>query len=139
MASAAHVLVVDDAPELRTLFRDALGDEGYRVTLAAAAPSLAEVRALRPDAVVLDLLLGQDEGDAWALLRGLRADPELRAVPVLVCSAATHLLRRLEPELRDLGAEVVPKPFDLGDFLAALDRCVRRGGDGPTEGEAPGP
>ncbi len=127
MAGDAHVLVVDDAPELRALFHDALRDEGYRVTLAAEVPDLAEVRALRPGAVVLDLLLGADEDAAWLLVRDLRADPALRAVPVVVCSAAIRLLRRLEPELRGLGAEIVPKPFDLDDFLGTVDRCVRQG------------
>ena len=130
MATAARVLVVDDAPELRALFRDALGDEGYRVTLAAAAPGLAQVRAMRPDAIVLDLLLGADEDAAWGFLRDLRADPELCAVPVVVCSAATRLLDRLAPALRDHGAVVVPKPFELDDFLAAVARAVGRGDRG---------
>ena len=126
MATAAHVLVVDDAPELRALFRDVLEGEGFRVSLAAAAPDLATIVGLGPDLLILDLLLGDDEDAAWELLRRLRGDPRLAAVPVLVCSAATRLLRRLEPELRSLGAELVPKPFDLDDFLGAVARCVGR-------------
>ena len=130
MATAARVLVVDDAPELRALFRDALGDEGYRVTLAAAPPNLAEVRALRPDAIVLDLLLGADEGAAWAFIRDLRDDPVLGDVPIVVCSAATRLLERLAPALRDCGAAVVPKPFELDVLLDEIARAVGRRGPG---------
>ena len=122
--TAPHVLVIDDAPELRQLFRDALEGEGYRVSLAAAPPTLDQIARLGPDLVLLDLLLGEDEGVAWRLVQGLRGDPRLAAVPVLVCSAATHLLRRLELELRGLGVEVVTKPFDLDDFLAIVDRCA---------------
>lgn len=126
MATAAHVLVVDDAPELRTFFRDALGDEGYRVTLAAAAPDLAAVRALEPDAVLLDLFLGADEAAAWGFLEGLAADPALSTVGIVVCSAATGALARLAPALRDRGVAVVPKPFELDDLLAAVARAVER-------------
>ena len=137
MATAAHVLVVDDAPELQTLFRDILEGEGYRVSLAPAAPNVDELADLRPDLLVLDLLLGDDEDAAWRLLRGLREDPQLATVPVLVCSAATRLLQQLEPELLNLGAEIVPKPFDLEDLLRAVERCVRRGSpDTGDRGEA---
>ena len=127
MATAAHVLVVEDAPELRALFRDILEGEGHRVSLAAAAPELAAITELRPDLLILDLLLGDDEDAAWALLRRLREDPRLADLPVLVCSAATRLLQRLEPALRNLGAEVVCKPFELEDFLGVVERCLRRG------------
>ena len=135
MATAMpHVLVVDDAPELRALFRDALEGEGYRVSLAAAAPDPNEVARLAPDLVLLDLLLGDDEGVAWELVQRLREDSRLATVPVLVCSAATRLLQRLEPGLRNLGAAVVPKPFDLDDFLRVVERCVRQGSPGIERG-----
>ena len=134
-----HVLVIDDATELRQLFRDALEGEGYRVSLAAAPPALDEIARLRPDLVLLDLLLGEDEGVAWRLVQGLRRDPRLAAVPILVCSAATHLLRRLELELRGLGVVVVTKPFDLDDFLATVDRCAGGGCGEIRHGAEPRP
>jgi CheY-like chemotaxis protein len=125
-ATAAHVLVVDDAAELRDLYQAILESEGYRVTLLAQAPSVGEVGALAPDAVLLDLLLSGDEGAAWGLLAGMRADPRLRALPVVVCSAASELLRRLAPGLAELGAAVLPKPFELDAFSAAVARAVGR-------------
>ena len=132
-ATGRHVLVVEDAEELRALFRDVLADEGYRVSLAEAAPGLDDIVQMAPDLVVLDLLLGEDEEAAWRLLQGMRRDLRLAAVPILVCSAATHLLQRLEPELRALGAGVVRKPFELEEFLGAVDELMR-----PAPGEARG-
>ena len=119
-----HVLVVDDAEELRTLFEAVLVDEGYRVTLRAEAPSVAEVADLGPDAVVLDLLLGSDEGAAWGLVEGMRGDPRLRAVPVVVCSAATDLLDRLDDRFLAMGVAAVPKPFELEEFLGSVARAL---------------
>ena len=125
--AGGHVLVVDDAPELRTVFRDALEDVGYRVSLAAEALDVETIVRLQPDAILLDLLLGEDEEAAWRLAQQLHADRRLRAVPIIVCSAATHLLQRLEPELRALGAAFLPKPFDLAELYAVVDQAVRRG------------
>jgi len=120
----AHVVVVDDAEELRTLFAAILADAGCRATLLAAAPPPDELAALAPDAVVLDLLLGADEDAAWGLIEAMRADPRLRGVPVLACSAATALLERLGGRFAELGLAAVPKPFDLDDFLGALSRLL---------------
>ena len=125
--AGGHVLVVDDAPELRTIFRDALEDVGYRVSLAAEAPDVETIARLQPDAVLLDLLLGEDEEAARRLAQQIHADARLCAVPIIVCSAATHLLQRLEPELRALGAAFLPKPFDLEELYAVVDQAVRRG------------
>lgn len=122
----AHVLVVDDAPELRALFRDLLESEGYRVTVQAAAPPIDAVAALAPDALLLDLLLGEDEGAAWELVEAMRVDPRLCAVPVVVCSAATDLLRRLRPRFADLGVAALAKPFELDDFSAVIADAVGR-------------
>lgn len=134
LAPAKHVLVIDDAEELRTLFRDILTEEGCRVSLAAAAPNVGEIAALAPDLIVLDLLLGTDEDAAWRLLQQLRRDERLAAVPVIVCSAATQMLARRKASLGALAAEVVPKPFDLDDLLGAVARCLA-----PTPGAAPCP
>ena len=124
--AAGHVLVVDDAPELRTVFRDALEDADYRVTLAAEAPDLETIAQLQPDAILLDLLLAEDEDAARRLAQQVHADPRLCAVPIIVCSAATHLLQRLQPELQALGAAFLPKPFDLEELYAVVDEVVRR-------------
>lgn len=120
--SPTHVLVIDDAEELRALFRDILEGEGCRVSVAATAIGIEEMARLAPDLVVLDLLLGHDENAAWLLLRAMRDDARLARVPVVVCSAATELLGRIGAGIVALGAEIVPKPFDLDDFLAAVGR-----------------
>ena len=124
----AHVLVIDDAGELRALFRDVLEDAGYRVSIVTHAPTVEEIAGFAPDLILLDLLLGGDEEEAWRLARQLRHHERLMAVPLVVSSAASQVLQRLEAPLRALGAEIVPKPFELDDLLRAVARGLGRGG-----------
>ena len=127
-ADAAHVLVIDDAGELRALFRDVLEDAGHRVSVVTRAPAVEEIARVAPDLILLDLVLGDDEEAAWRLAQELRRHERLVAVPLVVCSAATQVLQRLEAPLRALGAEIVPKPFELDDLLRAVEGGLRRGG-----------
>ncbi len=122
---ATHVLVIDDDESLRDLFRDILEGEGYRVTLAASALHTEEIARLNPDLMVLDLLLGTDALPSWELVRAIRLDDRVITLPIVLCSAATEHLAQLQEEIAAMGVEVIPKPFDLDDFLLAVKRCHR--------------
>lgn len=95
--SAPRILLVEDNPGDILLFRKAMTREGLDLPPlsvatdgAAALAFLQEHRALPPDLVVLDLNLPRIPG--IEVLRRMRADPELSAIPVaiLTSSAATH-------------------------------------------------
>jgi len=79
------ILVIDDEPNIRRLYRDELAEAGYRVLVAA---SWEEARGLleqeRPDLVTLDIRLGEgpDGIEALGLIKELR--PE---VPVVLVTA----------------------------------------------------
>lgn len=133
VAAAKHVLVIDDAEELRRLFRAILEEEGCRVSLVEVPPSLDELAHLAPDLILLDLLLGPDETTAWGFLEALRRDPRLATIPVLVCSAATQVLEQRKVALATLHAEIIRTPFDLGDLLCAVARCLHPGSAPATE------
>ncbi len=124
---ATHVLVIDDDESLRDLFRDILEGEGYRVTLAASALDTREVARLDPDLMILDLLLGTDALPAWDLVCAIRTDDRVVTLPIVLCSAATEHLSRLQEEIAAMGITVIPKPFELDDFLRAVRRCHRPG------------
>lgn len=106
------------------LFRAILEDEGYRTSLYSFAFSdLTVVKESRPDLIVLDLLIG-NEAHGWQMLQKLKMDRETSSIPVVVCSAAMHLLRELEGHLKEKGVGVVAKPFDIDDLLLAVRRAL---------------
>lgn len=115
-----HVLAINDDPEILRIYTDILTDEGYLVSVGALPPTdLSPVHAAKPDLIVLDLIVGQQERGP-AFLELLREDPSTRAPPVVVCSADTERLEELAEQLRAWDCDVVEKPFDIDVFVAAI-------------------
>jgi signal transduction histidine kinase/DNA-binding response OmpR family regulator len=81
----ATVLVIEDDPSAVRLLRAYLESEGYQVEVAVDGESgIAAARARPPGAIILDVLLPGIDG--WEVLRRLKADPDLRDVPVMVAT-----------------------------------------------------
>lgn len=77
------VLIVDDSPSDRALFRTILNRAGFTVhEVSRGGEALARARALRPHAVILDVNL--PDLDGHSVCRSIRADPDLTGLPVLM-------------------------------------------------------
>lgn len=110
-APSVRVLVVDDDLLVGEMLSDLLARAGCRVThVVSSAAALEAITAERPDLVVLDLELGQDDGAA--VLRELRRNPSLSGLRIAIVSG--HQGAELEARLRALGANwVLAKPIDV--------------------------
>jgi DNA-binding response OmpR family regulator len=120
------IAVVDDDPDFQALLVEVLDDEGYAVALHSEADTgLPALRRAAPDAIVLDVCLERPTS-GWELLRRLRAEPDFRTTPIIVCSADQRFLARHLHELHDQGCAVLPKPFDLDQLLGLVAAGVAR-------------
>ena len=119
------VLVVDDEKDSRDLIEHFLDDFGCQVfTASNGVEGLEMARQVRPDLITLDLIMPEMTG--WEVLKRAKADPDLRAIPIVVVSVVAN-----EGRGRLLGAvDLVTKPFEREDFLRVLWRNLgrRRGG-----------
>jgi DNA-binding response OmpR family regulator len=135
-----HIVVINDEQETLALFRDLLGDEGYRVsTLTYPVADLADLRIMAPDLVILDMIFGgEDRG--WQFLQQLRLTRATAGLPVIVCTAAIRLIQEARDALEVMGIGVVAKPFDIDPFLAEVRRRLAEGAapTGPSETPAGG-
>jgi signal transduction histidine kinase/CheY-like chemotaxis protein len=119
------VLVIDDEPAVHALFERELAGRGYRVAHATGGrEGVRLARELRPDAITLDVLM--PEFDGWAVLRELKADPELREIPVVLVT----ILGDREMGYALGAADYLIKPIDSGALLSVLGRFR------PAEGRA---
>jgi len=120
-----HILVINDTPAIIELFTLMLEEEGYRVSTdlftAEMDVMLARVKADRPDLIVLDFII-LDEQRGWQFLELLKLDPDTRDIPVIACTAAVKLVEQLQTHLQAMGVQVVLKPFDIDHLLGEIAR-----------------
>jgi PAS domain S-box-containing protein len=119
------VLVVDDEADSRVLISHILSEFGCQVFVAAnGEDGIRLAGEHRPDLITLDLIMPGMTG--WEVLKRLKADPELRPIPVVVLSVVAN-----EGRGKLLGAvDMITKPFEREDLLRVLWRNLgrRRGG-----------
>jgi CheY-like chemotaxis protein len=109
------VLVVDDESWVRSMLARTLENEGYRVISAAnGVEALALARTHRPQAITLDVMMPQLDG--WGALKELKADPDLRDIPVIMVTVLNERGMAIP-----LGAtDFVTKPVDRQRLMAIL-------------------
>ncbi|MBY0443315.1 MAG: response regulator transcription factor [Mycobacteriaceae bacterium] len=124
----ARILVVDDEDAIVELLSVSLKFQGFEVyTASNGAAALDRAREVRPDAVILDVMMPGMDG--FGVLRRLRADG--------IDSPALFLTARdsLQDKVAGLtlgGDDYVTKPFSLEEVIARLRVILRRAGKGNT-------
>jgi two-component system response regulator AtoC len=115
------LLVVDDDPAIQTYLRDFLGSRGYAVTCLDSGRRVMEVLNSpdRPAAVLLDLVLPQDDGlDILAAIRSSSL-----AVPVIVLSGLGET-RTIVRAMRMGASDYLVKPFEDDELEMSIRRAL---------------
>ena len=119
--SDATILICDDEPNLRELMRVSLNSAYEFAEAADAAEALELVDAVRPDLVLLDVMM--PGGSGLAVIERLRQTPELENVPVVVVSAFVSDGDRLAAH--DAGADTfIGKPFDPDELASVVEELL---------------
>jgi two-component system, OmpR family, response regulator len=123
MSTRAQVLIVDDDVSIRTLLKEYLEQNGFRVSTAADGQALKEqLRKAPVDLVVLDLMLPGEDG--FSLCQWIRS---LRDTPIIMLTARTGSNDRVQG--LELGADdYVAKPFEPRELVARIRGVLRRSG-----------
>jgi DNA-binding NtrC family response regulator len=120
-ARRGHILVVDDDAEFLSFMEMLLTTEGFTVEVASTlAEWEAKLHSTRPQVLICDLWLA--DAPHFALLDRLATIPNSDGIPIILCSGATRDLDAATARLAGRPVTVLPKPFDIDDVLACLDR-----------------
>ena len=115
------ILVVDDSPNVRTLVREYLTAEGFRVVLANdGRAALFTARTEKPDLILLDIMMPEMTG--YEFIRAYRKE---HATPIILLTA------KLDEPDKVLGLELgaddyVTKPFGMRELMARVKALLRR-------------
>jgi two-component system KDP operon response regulator KdpE len=129
-AKLPKILIVDDEPQILRFLRASLPAHGYEcVEAATGSQAVKAFAAERPDALILDL--GLPDQDGFTVIQAVRASA---LTPIIVLSARNDVEGKVKA--LELGADdYVTKPFDMAELLARLKAALRHGLQ--AVGEAP--
>jgi signal transduction histidine kinase/DNA-binding response OmpR family regulator len=114
-----HVLVIDDEPDIAELIAGQLAPLNVKATIAnSGAEALSLLRSVHFDAVTLDILMPGMDG--FEVLAQIRADPDLRPIPILFVSVFSG-----RQELA--GEWIVSKPIDADELRDVLGAAISSG------------
>ncbi len=122
MSTSDVVLVVDDEAVNRKLVQALLSSRGYRVEEASnGEEAVSKVRALRPDLILLDIMMPRLDG--LQTCRILKQDEETRLIPVVLLTALAALDDRVTGI--EAGADdFLTKPFNAVELLARVRSLI---------------
>ncbi|RYF44495.1 MAG: response regulator, partial [Comamonadaceae bacterium] len=127
-ATPASILVVDDEPDLRTLYELTLLREGYRVETASSVQEARDqLKAQRFDAVITDMRL--PDGFGMELLQDLREQQRKeRCVVMTAYGSAENAVEAL----RSGAFDYLTKPVDLKQFRSVVASAIQGTGGVPA-------
>jgi DNA-binding response OmpR family regulator len=118
-----RVVCIEDEPEMIDLVRLILGRKGYDVIGAnGGIEGLDAVRRERPDIILLDLMM--PDMDGWEVYQQIKADPDLKQIPVVVVTAKAQSIDKV------LGLHIakvddyITKPFGPQELLESIEKIL---------------
>ena len=117
-----HVLLIEDEPNIAEAIEFVMARDGWQVSvLAEGTGAVAEIARLRPDLVILDLMLPGKSG--LEIVAQLRAETATQSLPVLMLTAK-GLARDREAAMRAGVSLFMTKPFANADIVAQARALV---------------
>ena len=117
------VICIEDDPEMIELVKLILGRKGFDLVGAIGGrEGLETVRELKPDLVLLDLMMPDIDG--WEVYQQMKADDELKDIPVIVVTAkAQSIIKVLGLHIAKVD-DYVTKPFGPQELLQSVNKVL---------------
>jgi two-component system cell cycle response regulator DivK len=118
----SRILYIEDTENNRILVKRRLEKNGYQVlTAESAGEGLAMALAQRPKLILMDM--GMPGTDGWSATRQLKADPELRGIPVIALTA--HAMQGDRTKALEAGCDdYETKPFDFPRLIEKIQTLL---------------
>ncbi len=118
-----RIVCIEDEPEMIDLVRLILGRRGFELIGAVGGrEGLETVRQVKPDLVLLDLMM--PDMDGWEIYQHMKADEELRNIPVIIVTAKAQSIDKV------LGLHIakvddyITKPFGPQELIDSVNRVL---------------
>ena len=120
----ARILFIDDEPDIRRLVEYALQARGHEVLLATdGQEGVEQARAQSPDLILSDMVMPEMNG--LEVLSALKADPEMKDIPVLIVTASAQR-EEAERAVQAGAAGYLIKPFHIPQLHEQVDALLAK-------------
>ena len=120
-----QVVCIEDEPEMIELVQLILGKQGFNVVGAnGGIEGLETVRREKPDLILLDLMM--PDMDGWEVYQQIKADSDLRQIPVIVITAKAQSIDKV------LGLHIakvddyITKPFGPQELMESVEKILSK-------------
>ncbi|GAB4313295.1 MAG: hypothetical protein Kow0059_04450 [Candidatus Sumerlaeia bacterium] len=116
------ILAVDDEMDILLIVKTALEGEGYKVVTAANGfDALATAEDIRPDLILLDIMM--PEMDGFEVLDQLRRNENTMHIPIIMLTGVSEILKK--KEALDKGITYyINKPFDYQTLVSKVKMAI---------------
>jgi CheY-like chemotaxis protein len=121
----AIVLVVNDDHDMLDAYRALLTELGHEVVTEIIVESGPRaVRDAQADAILVDLQQPHQDDYGLRLIEDVRADPAVKAIPIILSTAAVEEVHAMRPVLDRLQVAVLRKPFRMTELETVLAEAL---------------
>lgn len=122
---APRIVCIEDEPEMIDLIKLILERKGFEVIGAGGGKAgLESIRKEKPDVILLDLMM--PDMDGWEVYQQIKADKDIRDIPVIVVTAKAQSIDKV------LGLHIakvddyIPKPFSPQELLDSIQQVLMK-------------
>ena len=120
----AHILIVDDEPQIHTVLGKLLNKEGYQVSSAfGAEEAFKKIEAQKPDLILLDIMMPKVSG--IEICNRLKENPKTKDILILILSAKDAQADRIDG-LTHGADDYVSKPFHLRSLVRKIQHMLTK-------------
>lgn len=117
------IVCIEDDPEMIDLARLILGRRGFELIGAVGGrEGLETVRQVKPDLVLLDLMM--PDMDGWEVYQHMKADEELRNIPVIIVTAKAQSIDKVLGLYIAKVDDYITKPFGPQELIERVNRVL---------------
>jgi len=123
MEEGKTVLLVDDDLTLREMYEERLKVEGFKIIQATnGEEALAKAHEDKPNIILLDIMMPKVNG--FDVLKQLKANPELKEIPVIVLTALIQDVDRVQGKKLGAADYIVKSETMPGEVIAKIKNAI---------------
>ncbi len=123
-----RILIINASAELLRVLSTSIENEGYEAIMRtySVIEDMREIKELRPDLILLDILAGGGYNIGWQLLERLTQTKDIQSIPIIISTADLKEVKQRRDFFTAQAIPVLLKPFSIQTLLDEIRKAIRK-------------